>query len=205
MRKLVYSIAMLTSVLLTVSGFRQSVQAQTSARNLRVQQLYSELQAAVCRNDWEQALEVIQPLIGSSGISSSYRGELIRFRHQLEDFRAARSEFAASSSCEAIAIDQPVQIPLQYPHRQLNFGIQGRIIRRDLTVEGLHATLQNAVCNNDWEQAIRATQSLIGSPNITPSYRQQLVVLRHQLEEWRATHASFAEVPGCNNELDFRQ
>lgn len=200
-----YSIAVLTSVLVIISGFRQSVQAHTFAQNLRVQQLYSELQAAVCRNDWEQALEVIQPLIGSSGISPSYREELVWFRHQLEDFRAARSEFTPSSSCEAIAIDQSVQIPLQYSHRQLNFGIQGRIIRRDLRVERLHTTLQNAVCNNDWEQAIRVTQSLIGSPNITPSYRQQLAVLRHQLEEWRATHASFAEVPNCNNELDFRQ
>ncbi len=65
------------------------------------------------------------------------------------------------------------------------------------TVQQLHSSLQTAVCRNDWQQALQAINRLIGSEQITPASRAQLVQFRAQLQEWQATSARVTNIAGC--------
>lgn len=67
------------------------------------------------------------------------------------------------------------------------------------SVEQLRTDLQNAVCLNDWDDAVRVTSSLIGSSEITPQYRQELVDFRRELQGWQASQAQFdrSSNPDC--------
>lgn len=102
-------ILLLPAVLPTLLGMPilgMSMPAQAQTVNLST--LQTNLQAAVCQNDWNQALRAIAPLLGSPGVSATYRQELLRFRTQLEDLRAAQAEFTDFPNCEGvIRVTQP--------------------------------------------------------------------------------------------------
>jgi hypothetical protein len=197
MQKTIYSVAALTPALLIASGLDQSAQAQGTVQSLRVQQLYASLQGAVCDNNWNQALGAIAPLMGSPDITPDYRQELVRFRHQLEGWRAARSAVSNVSGCNTAS--RPLNITFQQPTAGGYGSIQPRATRPQPTVsvQQLYASMQGAVCQNDWNQALQVLNSMIGSPDITPDYRQQLVQFRHQLEEWRASRSIVEAIPNC--------
>jgi hypothetical protein len=89
------AIALLTIASLPVIAWGSAATAQT----VNISHLQTNLQAAVCLNDWPGALRAIAPLIGSPGITSAYRQDLIQFRHQLEGWRAAQSEFTNVPGC----------------------------------------------------------------------------------------------------------
>jgi hypothetical protein len=86
--------------LLTFASLSLTAWGSATAQTVNISHLQTNLQAAVCVNDWPGALRAIAPLIGSPGISSAYRQELVQFRHQLEDWRAAQSEFANIPGCD---------------------------------------------------------------------------------------------------------
>ena len=96
------SAILLTPLVFSVIASERS-HAQTNGRSIN--SLYTDLQAAVCLNDWDEALTLINPMIGSSEISGSYREELIRFRRQLQDWRATQAEFPSQPQCENATAD----------------------------------------------------------------------------------------------------
>ncbi|GEM_PF-5311102 len=79
--------------------------------DVSTQQRYAALQGSVCSNDWNEALRVIGPLMGSPTISSQYRSSLVSFRRQLETWRASSARFDTVPGCEAIASEEaPLEI-----------------------------------------------------------------------------------------------
>jgi hypothetical protein len=60
-----------------------------------------------------------------------------------------------------------------------------------------HEQLLRAVCLNDWDGAIALTGPLIAADKITPSYRQALVELRDQLEEFRVQGTVIPAIDNC--------
>jgi hypothetical protein len=182
------TVAMLVPPML-VWGSAGAAQAYDApvAENVGVQDLYAQLQQAVCRNDWEGSLVVINPLIGSPGISPAYREELVRFRRQLQDWRAAGSFFVEFSGCQVASGRSSQPLASAAPTATAT----------DQSITQLHAALQAAVCRNDWDSALIVINPLIGSPNIRPAYREQLVSFRSQLQDWRAAQARFASGTSC--------
>lgn len=71
--------------------------------DISAQQRYTALQGSVCSNDWNEALRVIGPLMGSPSISAQYRSNLVNFRRQLETWRASNTRFDTVPGCGAIA------------------------------------------------------------------------------------------------------
>jgi hypothetical protein len=110
------AIAIVISVLSTLPAFTgllpaaaQSEAAQSEAAPTpleTVERLQADLQFAVCRNDWQQAIEVINPLIGSDAISPAYREQLVRFRDRLQDWRSRGARFANLPNCGSTAAPQ---------------------------------------------------------------------------------------------------
>ncbi|MEM9448579.1 MAG: hypothetical protein AAGA75_08600 [Cyanobacteria bacterium P01_E01_bin.6] len=75
-------------------------QAQTGDRSLGT--LYDDLQTAVCLNNWDEALSVLSPMIGSSEITATYRDELIQFRQQVQTWRARQAVFSDQPNCDSV-------------------------------------------------------------------------------------------------------
>lgn len=95
MLKLGRSSKILALTLLTVLGSPAIAQAQTN----EVQSLHADLQFAVCKNDWDQAIRRINPLIAAPQLTEESRLELIQFRYQLQNWRAMRARFSRVEGC----------------------------------------------------------------------------------------------------------
>ncbi|HEY9622718.1 MAG TPA: DUF732 domain-containing protein [Crinalium sp.] len=76
-------------------------------------------------------------------------------------------------------------------------------IAQNVSVQELYSQVQNNVCTNNWAGALDTLRFLIGSAQITPEYRQQLLIYRHQLESHRAAGSlfDFSNDPNCANAL----
>ncbi|MDX2240669.1 MAG: hypothetical protein NW224_08305 [Leptolyngbyaceae cyanobacterium bins.302] len=193
MQKTIYSVAALTPALLIAGGLKPA-QAQDVPQNARTQQLYAMLQGAVCQNDWNQALGAISPLIGAPEITSESRLDLIRFRHQLENWRAAKSRITNIANCgEATTSARVFPRVTANPSRSTVSQQQSQ----DVSVQQLYSVLQQAVCRNDWNGALAVINPMLGSPDLTPAYRQQLLRFRYQLEDWRAARSVVEDIPNC--------
>ncbi|HEY9762055.1 MAG TPA: DVUA0089 family protein [Trichocoleus sp.] len=83
-------------LLLTFAGLisADTVSAQT------LQDLRHELQVAVCRRDWNQAIQLTGSLIASSDISSKSRESLVDFRHSLENIRNQQLAISTIPGCD---------------------------------------------------------------------------------------------------------
>ncbi|MBD2462670.1 hypothetical protein H6G89_16645 [Oscillatoria sp. FACHB-1407] len=189
MQKTIYSVAALTPALLIAGGLKPA-QAQEVPQNARTQQLHAMLQGAVCRNDWNQALRAINPLIGAPEITSESRLELIQFRYQLENWRAAKSQITNIPNC-AGATTTVRELPTRRT-------VAARQQSQDVSVQQLYAALQGAVCRNDWNGALAVINPMLGSPDLTSDYRQQLLRFRYQLEDWRAARSVVENIPNCS-------
>jgi len=192
MQKAIYSIAVLTPAILVIGNLNQIGRAEGISQNVRIPQLQRLLQAAVCRNDWNEALQVINPFIGNPDITSDYRQELVRFRYQLENWRAAKSRFIHRSDCLGVTGD--LSQTSQENRRSPSPTSQ---LPSEENLQLLYTALHSAICRNDWDQALAVIQPLIGSPDISPNYRQQLVRFRYQLETWHASQAQVVAIPTC--------
>ncbi|NEQ22528.1 MAG: hypothetical protein F6K28_25780 [Microcoleus sp. SIO2G3] len=71
--------------------------AQTPA----IDRLQIELQTAVCQNDWPQAIDRVNQLIGSEELLPENRERLVRYRLQLQSWRASGARFANLPNCGA--------------------------------------------------------------------------------------------------------
>ncbi|MEO1211402.1 MAG: hypothetical protein AAFX78_17910 [Cyanobacteria bacterium J06638_20] len=67
----------------------------------------------------------------------------------------------------------------------------------------LAESLQEAVCLNDWDSAIWATNQLIGHSDITPDSRQHFMNLRRQYQDYNSANATFdfSGEPACQDML----
>jgi hypothetical protein len=182
--KTLYSVAALTPALLIVGGIKP-LHAQEAPQNAQTQQLLATLQGAVCRNDWNQALGAISPLIGAPEITTESRQELIRFRYQLENWRAAKSQITNITNCDGATASTRSN------------PTSARSQTQDVSVQQLYNVLQGAVCRNDWNGALAVINPMLGSPDISSAYRQQLLRFRYQLEDWRAARTIVENIPNC--------
>lgn len=95
--------------------------AQTPA----IDNLQIQLQAAICLNDWPQAIDLTNQLIGSEDLSPEDREGLLNYRSQLQNWRATGARFANLLNCNAAdsavaiapqstsAIENPIAIASQ--------------------------------------------------------------------------------------------
>lgn len=72
-------------------------------------------------------------------------------------------------------------------------------IAQAISPEMAQAALQQAICLNDWNQAIYAVNLLIGSPSTPPAMREQWVRYRRQLQEHQTLRSRFdqSNTPEC--------
>lgn len=78
-------------------GFTLPAFAQTSA----IDSLQTQLQAAICLNDWPQAIDLTNQLIGSDDLSPEDRDSLVNYRSQLQNWQATGARFANLPNCTA--------------------------------------------------------------------------------------------------------
>lgn len=122
MSRIFRSLALLVPALLEGVGCISAGQAATKP-------LDPSLQASVCRNDWNQSIRAANQLIGNPTLSGTDRQQLIRFRHQLQDWRAAQARIANLPGCAGspVAIDGPtVEFSASPP---LNFEAAARSVQ----------------------------------------------------------------------------
>jgi len=186
------SLTALTPALAALSAFSQAANAAQSPQNLYAQELYANLQMAVCSNNWDGALQAISPLIGAAELSPDYRQQLVTFRHQLEGMRAARATYTNLSGCQSEP--EPIWSERSPTAHTLVFSANNP---DDISAQQRYTALQGSVCSNDWNEALRVIGPLMGSPSISNQYRSNLVTFRRQLETWRASNTRFDTVPGC--------
>lgn len=186
------SLTVLTPALAALGALSQSASAAQSPQNLYAQELYANLQMAVCSNNWDDALQAISPLIGAAELSADYRQQLVAYRHQIEGMRAAQATYSNLSGCQSEP--EPIWSERSPASRTLVFSANNP---DDISTQQRYAALQGSVCSNDWNEALRVIGPLMGSPSISSQYRSNLVTFRRQLETWRASSARFDTVPGC--------
>lgn len=95
-------------------GFTLPAFAQAPA----IDSLQIQLQAAICRNDWSQAIDLSNQLIGSDDLSSEDRNRLVNYRSRLQDWRATGARFANLPNCDsadsiAIAPQSTIAPPIE--------------------------------------------------------------------------------------------
>ena len=88
-----------------------ATQAIAQAQSPTVQQFHTQLQSAVCRNDWRQALQTINRLIASEQITPESRAQLVQFRAQLQNWQATSARVSDIAGCESVAL-QPSASPV---------------------------------------------------------------------------------------------
>ena len=76
--------------------------AQTAfAQPVPIDSIQADLRVAVCRNDWPQAIDLINQLIGNEEISPVDRERLVGQRAQLQEWRSTGARFANLPNCTA--------------------------------------------------------------------------------------------------------
>ena len=73
-----------------------------SATNLSISELQSELDLALCLNEWPYALAVIDPLISSPELTPDDRTALVQLRHQLQRYATIRAVIPPAPECDAV-------------------------------------------------------------------------------------------------------
>lgn len=70
-------------------------------QTINIAQLPTELNIALCMNNWDKALNLLQPLISSDTISAQSHQQLVALRSKIEDYRAKRAQVDQSDACAA--------------------------------------------------------------------------------------------------------
>lgn len=91
------------------------------AQQRSVSELQRTLQTAVCQNDWNRAIELTGNLIGSDGISSDYRAQLMEYRTQLRAWRDAGARITNLPNCQNISPTAAVTLPAPQPANSQNW------------------------------------------------------------------------------------
>jgi hypothetical protein len=192
MLKTRHSVAALTPMLVLAGGFNHKAEAVDLSQDLQMRQLHATLQSSVCRNDWDTALAAIGPLMVTPGLPTQYQEQLVRFRRQLDHWRASDAEFVNIPNCGGAIATSPFGGPS---------GVQTfERPTANVRTQDLYAGLRGAVCQNDWDLALGYIGPLMAS-GVSPSYREYLVSLRRQVEHWRAASTRLASTPGCGGSI----
>lgn len=96
--KRIYSALIMAPLFLSTLHINGAAYAQSTRQ--QIQTLYVELQTAVCANDWDRALNAINPMIDSSHLSPSYRRELVQFRQRIYGWRSSNAMFLNAPHCQ---------------------------------------------------------------------------------------------------------
>jgi hypothetical protein len=94
------SIALLTPALLGIEGIGFAAEGHA----LSIAELDPSLRESVCQNNWDRSIRAIRPMIGNSSITPERREELVRLHHQLQDWRALRTNLPNLPGCEGIPV-----------------------------------------------------------------------------------------------------
>lgn len=62
------------------------------------------LNTAMCVNDWEKALSILQTLLGSDTTTVESRQQLVALRSKIQEYRARRVQIDQSDACAAALI-----------------------------------------------------------------------------------------------------
>ncbi|NJL21443.1 MAG: hypothetical protein HC895_12445 [Leptolyngbyaceae cyanobacterium SM1_3_5] len=84
-------------VALFACAFNLPAFAQTPA----IDALQTQLQTAICLNDWTQAIDLTNQIIGSDDLSPEDRNRLVSYRSQLQNWRATGARFANLPNCNS--------------------------------------------------------------------------------------------------------
>jgi len=103
----------------------QQAHAQTGDRS--VSALYDDLRIAVCLNDWDDAMSVLNPMIESAEITESYRTELIQFRQRVENWQSTDAQFSNQPGCGSVLADS--EVTAQQP-RQIDVVQSAEVTQR---------------------------------------------------------------------------
>lgn len=75
---------------------------------------------------------------------------------------------------------------------------QGKAAQADvISDEPVKQGLKQAICQQDWQQAVALSSRLMASSGITPEYRQTLVDWRHRFTQYAAANTRFDQIPNC--------
>jgi hypothetical protein len=198
MVKPVSSLGLLAPILAIASGINHAAQAADLSQDVTLRQLYTDLQDSVCRNDWEGALAAVGPLTVTPDLPAPYQEQLISFRHQLEEWRATDVQLVNVPGCGGTIVTTSRSPGSSYSwsaSSSSSSSTSGEM--RNTRIQQLYSSLQTAMCGNDWDSALAAIDPLIGAAELTPNYREYLVSLRRQLENWRAAETVFANTASC--------
>lgn len=73
--------------------------ANESDVNPQIQVLRSNIETALCFNEWDLAMDLTSQLMATEGVNSAYRTELVRFRGQIQTW-ALHSEPIRFQGCD---------------------------------------------------------------------------------------------------------
>jgi hypothetical protein len=163
---------------MTVATTTYAAQAQTP-----VEQAKTDLEQAICAQDWRKAADSASVLIASPTIAPQERQSLVDWRHRFSRYEAAGTQFDSIPNCASIATTEATVEP----------------INADIAVKRVEAELAQAICAQDWQQAADKASLLIASPEISATYRQSLVIWRHRFVQYTVPDTKFNQIPNCQD------
>jgi hypothetical protein len=174
--------------LLAVAGYGTAAKATVVSDN----QIKSDLKAAVCEQNWQDAIAFSSHLMASSTITPEHRQELVNWRQRFSQYAAGRTYFDSIPNCEGYRTYQGPK-----PSDTAAAQAHAAAIAARANAEQVKADLKTAICLQDWQSAVALSGQLITSSTITAQHRQELVKWRHQFTQYAASGTVFAEIPNC--------
>jgi hypothetical protein len=158
-------------------------------------QIKADLKAAICEQDWQDAITFSSRLMASSTITPEHRQELVTWRHRFSQYAAGGTYFDHIPNCEGYATYQgpkPADIAAAQAAAEAAAAAAARA-----SAERIKADLKTAICLQDWQSAVALSSQLMASSTITAEHRQELVKWRYQFTQYAASGTVFSEIPNC--------
>ncbi len=177
--------------LLAVAGHGTAAKATVISDN----QIKADLKAAICEQNWQNAITFSSRLMASSTITPEHRQELVNWRQRFSQYAAGGTYFDHIPNCEGYRTYQgpkPAEVAAARAAAQAQAVAMARA-----NAEQVKADLKTAICLQDWQSAVALSGQLMASSTITAAHRQELVKWRHQFTQYAASGTVFAEIPNC--------
>ncbi len=158
-------------------------------------QIKADLKAAICEQDWQDAITFSSRLMASSTITPEHRQELVTWRHRFSQYAAGGTYFDHIPNCEGYATYQGPK-PADTAAAQAAAEAAAAAAAR-ASAERIKADLKTAICLQDWQSAVALSSQLMASSTITAEHRQELVKWRYQFTQYAASGTVFSEIPNC--------
>jgi hypothetical protein len=177
--------------LLAVAGHTTAAKATVISDN----QIKADLKAAICEQNWQNAIAFSSRLMASSTITPEHRQELVNWRQRFSQYAAGGTYFDSIPNCEGYATYQgpkPADMAAARAEAQAQAAAAARA-----QAEQVKADLKTAICLQDWQSAVALSSQLMASSIITADHRQELVKWRYQFTQYAASGTVFSEIPNC--------